>query len=185
MRRVSDLRLQNKQKADSGQIDKYIKYVEIDEDSAPVIRFMFEQYANGASLHAIAGALNAKGKRFNGKPFTGKPFEKWIRNEKYTGVISFGNRRCDYMYPPIIDRATFDKVQEIQAKNKYFSKPNVKCEKYLLTSRLFCGHCGTPMVANAGVGKMGVTYKYYMCKTARSGDCDKKREDKDLIDMRS
>lgn len=38
------------------------------------------------------------------------------------------------------------------------------------------------MVANAGVGKMGVTYKYYMCKTARNGDCDKKREDKDLLE---
>lgn len=60
---------------------------------------MFEQYANGVSLHAIAGALNAEGKRFNGKPFTGRTFEKWIRNEKYTGVFSFGNRRCDNMYP--------------------------------------------------------------------------------------
>lgn len=166
----------------AGKNDRYIKYVEIDEDAAPVIRFMFEQYANGMSLHAIAGALNAEGKRFNGKPFTGRTFEKWIRNEKYTGVFSFGGRACDNMYPPIIDRATFDKVQEIQAKNKYFSKPNVKREKYLLTSRLFCGHCGTPMVANAGVGKMGVTYKYYMCKTARNGDYDKKREDKDLLE---
>ena len=86
------------------------------------------------------------------------------------------------MYPAIIDRATFDRVQEIQAKNKYFLKPNVKREKYLLTSRLFCGHSGTPMVANAGNGKMGVTYKYYMCKTARDGDCTKKREDKDVLE---
>ena len=147
-----------------GKNDKYIKYVEIDEDAAPVIRFMFEQYANGVSLHAIAQTLNTQGKRFNGKPFTGRTFEKWIRNDKYTGVFKFGDRLCDNMYPAIIDRATFDRVQEIQAKNKYFCKPNAKREKYLLTSHLFCGHCGTPMVANAGIGKMGVTYKYYICK---------------------
>ena len=165
-----------------GKNDKFIKYVEIDEKTAPVIRFMFEQYQSGVSLHAIAQALNTEGKRFNGKLFTGRTFEKWLRNEKYTGVFKFGDRLCDNMYPPIIDRATFDRVQEIQEKNKYFSKPNVKREKYLLTSHLFCLHSGTPMVANAGVGKMGVTYKYYMCKTARDGDCEKTREDKDFLE---
>ena len=38
------------------------------------------------------------------------------------------------------------------------------------------------MVANAGVGKLGVTYKYYMRKTARNGDCTKKRDDKDILE---
>ncbi len=165
-----------------GKNDRYIKYVAIDEETAPVVRFMFEQYADNVSLHAIAAALNAKGKCFNGKPFTGRTFEKWIRNEKYTGVFSFGGRVCDNMYPAIIDRATFDKVQKIQEKNKYFSKPSVKREKYLLTGKLYCGHCGTQMVANSGVSRTGVTYKYYLCKTARKGDCVKLREDKDILE---
>jgi len=86
------------------------------------------------------------------------------------------------MFPRIIDRATFDKCQALLKKNKYFAKSNVVREPFLLSSRLYCGYCGTPMVADGGVGHMGVTYKYYACKSTKKGNCAKNREQKDALE---
>ena len=167
----------------AGKNDKYIKYVEIDEKQAEIVRYVFTQYADGVSKENIANALNAQGHRYKGKPFIGKTFDKWLINEKYTGVFSFGDRVCDNMYPAIIDRKTFDKAQELLQKNKYFAKSNAPRIPYFLTSKLYCLHCGTPMIADGGVGKQGTTYQYYVCKTARKRECDKKREEKNELEF--
>ena len=46
--------------------------------------------------------------------------------------------------------------------------------EYLLTTKLFCGHCKEMMVGYGGTGKSGKQYHYYMCKKARKKKCDKK-----------
>lgn len=167
----------------AGKNDKYIKYVEIDEEQADTVRYVFKQYADGVSKENIANALNAQGKRYKGKPFIGKTFDKWLVNDKYTGVFNFGERVCDNMYPAIIDRKTFDRAQELLQKNKYFAKSNAPRIPFYLTSKLYCLHCGTPMIADGGVGKQGTTYQYYVCKTARKHACDKKREEKNTLEF--
>jgi hypothetical protein len=66
------------------------------------------------------------------------------------------------MYPAVIDKNVFNKAQELLKKNKYFAKSDAPRIPYFLTSKLFCGHCGTPMIADGGVGKLGTAYQYYV-----------------------
>ena len=88
------------------------------------------------------------------------------------------------MYPPIIDKETFDAVQERLAKNRYtLGGKETARVPYLLTGKLFCGHCGTEMVADGGTSKTGAQHHYYICKKRRGGKCDKKRENKDNLEL--
>lgn len=163
----------------NGKVGKYIKRVAINEDEAKIVRFVFEQYDKGVTKKEIAEMLNSQGYRLKGKPFTGKSFDKYIVNEKYTGEFTFGGRLCTNMYPAIIDKALFQRVQQRLNANRYVAGGEATAkEPYLLTGKLFCGHCGTEMVADGGTSKMGVQHHYYTCKKRRKGECNKRRENK-------
>ncbi len=161
-----------------------IHKVEINEEEAEVVRFIFESYANGIPKKKIAEALNAKGHRFNGKKFTFRMFEHWLVNEKYTGEFAFGGRVCTNVYPQIIDKALFQRVQDKLSEKRYVSGgENTAKVPYLLTGKLYCGHCGTKMIADGGTSKKGVKYYYYACKKKKDGECNKRRERKDLLEQ--
>ena len=87
------------------------------------------------------------------------------------------------MYPPIIDKEMFERVQQRLASNRYFlgGKETAK-EPYLLTGKLFCGHCGAEMVAGGGKSKTGKKYYYYECKQKKKKLCTKRIEHKDKLE---
>ena len=51
-----------------------------------------------------------------------------------------------------------------------------------MTTKLFCGHCGDPMIEYCGTGKMGKVYHYDSCTGNRKKTCKKKIVAKDLIE---
>ena len=56
---------------------------------------------------------------------------------------------------------------------------------YLLTGKLFCGHCGSPMVGISGTSKTGDKHYYYSCQKHRlEKTCDKKNVKRDYIEAR-
>jgi DNA invertase Pin-like site-specific DNA recombinase len=160
-----------------------IHKVAIDAEQAEIVRYVFEEYARGVNKKEIADTLNAKGFRHRGDLFRHRTFEKWLFNPKYTGEFVLGGRLVNNIYPPIISRDLFDKVQDRLKVNKIFTKASSVKEPYLLTSKLFCGGCGTLMRADSGVSKTGATHKYYVCNKARKHDCDKKRDIKDDFEI--
>lgn len=168
----------------TGKRDKFIKYVEIDEEQAEIVRYAFAEYDKGVEKKDIAAALNEKGLRLNGKPFTGKSFDKWIVNPKYTGEFYFGKRLCKNTYPAIIDKALFERVQTRLAANRYFAGGMATARvPYLLTGKAYCAKCETPMVADGGTSKTGKKYQYYACKTKKKHACEKQHEDKDTLEF--
>ena len=168
----------------AGKRDKFIKYVEIDEEQAEIVRYVFTEYDKGVTKQEIADALNAKGLRMNGKKFTGKSFDKYIVNPKYTGEFYFGERLCKNTYPAIIDNALFERVQKRLAANRYFAGGAATARvPYLLTGKAFCGKCETTMVADGGTSKTGKTHQYYACKKKKKGECAKHREEKDRLEF--
>ena len=104
---------------------KPVKKVVVYDEEAEIIRFIFEQYADGKTKKQIADMLNEKGCRFNGKFFKGRSFDNWMTNEKYTGEFKFGDRDCKNIYPAIVDKALFLKVQEKLAENKKKENPPI------------------------------------------------------------
>lgn len=166
-----------------GKQGKYIKHVVLNEEEANIMRYVFEQYDKGVSKKQIAAALNAQGYRVKGKPVTHKTFDHYLTNPKYTGEFYFGDRLCTNMYPAIIDKATFERVQKRLADNRYFlGGTETAREPYLLTGKLFCGHCGTEMVAGGGKSKTGKKYYYYECKKKKKKLCTKRIEHKDKLE---
>ncbi|MFA6860181.1 MAG: recombinase family protein [Clostridia bacterium] len=167
----------------TGKTGRFVKRVSIEEEQAAIIKYMFEKYDKGDTKKNIAIALNEQGYRFNGKPFQAKHFDKWINNPKYTGEFHFGGRLCNNMYPPIIDKALFERVQDRLKKNKYFAGGMATArEPYLLTGKLFCGHCGAAMVSDGGTSKTGKKYQYYACKQKKKGKCIKKHQHKEHLE---
>ena len=70
--------------------------------------------------------------------------------------------------PAIVDQALFDRVQERFEKNKIaHGRPAKEEVNYLLTTKLFCGKCGTLMAGESGTSHMGTTYHYYKCGKAK------------------
>ncbi len=57
-----------------------------------------------------------------------------------------------------------------------------KGNRYLLSGKIFCGHCGSRMIGVSAKGRDGRPYYYYECKESIGGDCPKKRVKKDAIE---
>ena len=167
-----------------GKGNRFIKYVDVNDEEAEILRFVFEQYDKGLSKKEIANILNERGVRYRGAKITTRTFDRALMNEKYTGEFYYGGRKCINTYPQIIDRELFDRVQERLHKNAHFLN-GVQTAKltYLLTGKLYCGHCGEMMVSDGGLSKLGVQHRYYTCKNKRKNLCNKNREDKEALEL--
>ena len=147
----------------------------IDEEQADTVKFIFNEYLLGSSLADIAKSLTAKGIKTpsDKSGWNGSTVRTILSNEKYKGDALLnktyisdciskkvkknnGERPMYYVennHPAIIDKDTFNRVQEELARRT--SKRKVKqvgtkteqgkySSKYALTELLICGECGTP-----------------------------------------
>ena len=142
---------------------------EIDPDAAPTVRMIFDMYAGGQTMAQIVYHLNSHGYRTKkGKSYTKNSLPKILSNEKYIGVYAFKDViRDEDAIPAIIDKEVFAKVQEMLKVNRKQPKHGWHYTDFLLTDKLFCGHCGKPMIGESGYGKKGVKYNYYKCSTRK------------------
>ena len=68
-------------------------------------------------------------------------------------------------------------------KNKRTPARTKAEEEYLLTTKLFCGHCGRMMIGESGKSHTGAIHRYYKCSGAkRKLGCHKKAVKKDWIE---
>ena len=161
---------------------------EIDENQAALVRRIFNEYAAGKPYMDIVRDLNAEGVRSgHGNAFTNNSLRKLLRNEKYIGVYRYRDILDEHGIPPIIDRDLFDRVQAELKRRSFTRKRKTPSdgEAYLLTGKLFCGHCGRPIVGESVRKKDGTIYRYYTCtgtKSAGRNGCKKKRVPKDWIE---
>ena len=84
--------------------------------------------------------------------------------------------------PRIIEDDLYCRVQEILNRNKRVQAKTKGDDAYILTTKLFCGHCKEMMISVCGTGKSGAVYHYYVCKSARQKKCEKKSIGKQLIE---
>ena len=87
--------------------------------------------------------------------------------------------------PQIIDDTTLEQAHILLDKNKKApARAKAVDEHYLLTTKLFCGHCQAAMTGVSGIsGTGGKIHQYYTCVTQnRKGDCKKKAVQKALIE---
>ena len=150
-------------------IGKEDRLYHIDPETAPIVQEIFTRYADGEPAEKIAASLNERGLRTHiGKPFVKNSFFQIFKNRRYIGEYSYKDIVIPGGVPAIVDQALFDRVQERFAKNKITHGRPAKDEvNYLLTTKLFCGKCGTLMAGESGTSHMGTTYHYYKCGQAK------------------
>lgn len=157
----------------------------VDEETAPIVREIFRRYAEGEHQAAIISWLNESGFRNKqGKPFTKNSLVGLLHNERYVGVYLYKDLiRDENAIPAIIDMETFRTVQERLKINRRQPSTRWVYSDYLLTDKLFCGHCGAPMVGESGSSHTGRKYSYYACQTARKKHaCNKKAIRQDALE---
>ena len=106
-----------------------------------------------------------------------------LRNDMYIGTYRFMDVVTHDAVPAIIDKELFDKVQSMIKHNSAARAKSKAHEDYLLTGKLFCGHCGSLMVGESGTSKSGKMHYYYKCiNRKRNHTCTKKVEKKDWVE---
>ena len=150
-------------------------------EEAEIVRQIFSDYLSGMGRNAIAKKLIMQGvKAENGNTWSSFSIRKILRNENYVGdlllqktyvkdfrtkkrIDNHGEVRQYFVendHEPIIDRETFNRVQEESAKRaiKYNSPPrNMSGEVPLFRGLIRCGYCGRKFFrkkANKGYGLM-------------------------------
>lgn len=161
------------------------KYALATDGSVETVQEIFNLYASGIKSSAICQALNARGiKTSQGKKFSVGTIERIIKNKKYIGIYTYGDISIPDGVPRIIDNATFQRAQErLKEAHRAPAKSWAQTD-YLLTGKLFCGHCGSTMVGESGTGRQGATYNYYCCsnKKKNAKNCDKKRVRQEFLE---
>lgn len=158
--------------------------LEIDETTAPVVVEIFTRYADGEKMTDIAKDLTRRGIRTSqGNKITLNVVHYLLKNRRYIGEYKFRDMIIPNAIPPIVSEELFNRVQEIMARNQKAPAMRKAEDDYILTTKLFCGKCGTFMVGESGRSHTGTVHRYYKCSHAkRKKGCDKKPVKKDWIE---
>lgn len=168
----------------SVKFDTYTKRkLEIDTESAPIVREIFEMRANDTKIMDIVNYLNQKGyKTIQGDEFKKTSLQQILKNKRYIGTNIYGNQEFPNTIPAIIDIELFNKVQEIIDKHKYAPATTKAKEEYILTTKLFCGNCKELMTGTCGTSQTGMIYNYYICNGIKKKICHRKNVPKHYIE---
>jgi len=146
----------------------------IDEESANIVRLIFNRYAEGKVAREIAEELNNAGLTHKGKPFLEHAIYTILSNVAYIGITKYGEEEYTNFYQPIIEKELFDFVQSKLARNAKGRHPTN--EVFLLRGKVYCGTCGHKMNGESGIGRGDIKSYYYKCaaKKLNTKNCPQK-----------
>jgi len=129
-----------------------------DPIKAPLVTRAFRQVVEGRSL----GEINIETGLY--REISG--MYQMLRNRIYTGLYNKSGLHIEGFCPPLVDKATFETVQNIlteRRKRDSFNHPRNFGSKYLLSGIVYCASCGNRMIANALMRNNA----YYKCDYTR------------------
>ncbi len=161
------------------------KYV-IRDSEAEIVREIFRRVLTGEAQADIISDLNRRGlKTSRGLSWSRNSLQNLVTNDKYIGIYRYSDIVIEGGVPKILSDEMFYQVQEVlkMKPNPIQNRRRSAYGEYLLTGKLFCGKCGSPMVGKSGTGKLGKLYSYYVCKKREdSRTCDKENVRRDEIE---
>lgn len=147
---------------------------EIVPEEAAIVREIFRRVAAGESFRAISEDLNARGIRRRKNALWDSSSYNWmLSNVRYVGVYVYRDVRIPGGVPAIVTQAEFDTVQQRVAYKRNprrSAMANAPISRrrddglYLLTGKLFCGGCRSPMIGTSGTARSGSLHHYYACR---------------------
>ncbi|OGN07640.1 MAG: hypothetical protein A3B86_02260 [Candidatus Yanofskybacteria bacterium RIFCSPHIGHO2_02_FULL_38_22b] len=147
--------------------DRLAKKVIVPDAMAPLVTEAFKFFATGNfNGYDLCNLLNQKGLRTRyGKPMLPSRFYELLKNRIYLGEVHHGkNHNPNGKHKPLIDKATFDRVQSIlDGHNKHACRRRKYC--WLLGGFVYCARHGKRYTAEWHLNKK---LAYYHC-TNRNG----------------
>src|ERR1700722_14577259 len=160
-----------------GYVAKDKKLV-VNKAEAEVVRTIFRRYLELQSFSKLVADLDRRGivtKRRNTKvakyngaiPFTYGPLAYFLKNRIYLGEMHHGGKWFKGEHVAIVDRATFEKVQQLLAVNSQGRKVKRSESGALLAGKLYDdkGNRMTPSFSS----KNGVRYRFYVSSALLRG----------------
>lgn len=105
-----------------------------------------------------------------------------LQNKRYIGIYTYKGQETPDVIPRIIDDDLFAWAQTRLLKSKKAPAQAKAKAEYLLTTKLFCGHCREMMTGYAGTGKSGKVHHYYICNGRKQKQCTKRDVRKEYIE---
>ena len=156
-------------------IDKPTHTLQIQPEQAAIVREMFTRFDRGERIVDIVRDLNDRGIVCSyGKPFTKGRINAILQSRRYIGEYKYDDTVVPGGIPAIIDQELFDRVSKKLNQRRIGRSSEKSTEKYILTTKLFCGYCGHRMIGERGTGHYNKSsYLYYKCGGAKVGKCER------------
>lgn len=162
-------------------------YFEIEPNEATIVKTIFQKYDEGMKIADIWREIVASGaKTKRGKDFTQYGISRVLSNRAYIGEYRYGDIVTPGGMPRIIDDDLFNRVQERRALSKK-ETPHRRSSSpadFLLTGKVYCGHCKSSMRGDSGTSKNGNSFYFYTChgKRYKHNGCKKKNVRKEWLE---
>ena len=142
--------------------------VEVDEERASLITLAFNEYATGNwSLTALADHVSDLGlatpatRKLPAKSIGKRMLHTILINPYYKGIVRYNGVEHKGRHIPIIDEATWDKVQEILKSHANGERSRI--HEHYLKSTVYCGKCGARLIIHNAKSRSGAIYPYFVC----------------------
>ena len=163
------------------KIDEKKDYV-INEETAPIVKRMFEMLAGGYNYAQIARYMNERGiPTSTGGKWGKNSFNGIFSNRRYLGKYIFHDEEIDGGIPQLIDEQLFADVQKVLERYAAAPSRGKAVEEYVLSDKLICGLCGHKMTGVSGTSRNKTMHNYYKCVGAKCG-CHKRTVRKQFIE---
>jgi len=138
--------------------------IEFDPLPAENVRRMFHLFAyEPLTLDALVSRLEREGREFRpgSRKFPRSKVHKALRDRAYLGEIEFLGNWYPGKHEPLVDRATWDRVQTLLGEHTYHAHEMTYAGEFIR-----CGHCGHPITGENKLKKTKSgerSYVYYRC----------------------
>ena len=159
------------------------KHFIVNEETAPIVKQMFQMLAGGYNYAQIARYLNERGiPTARGGKWNKNSFQSLFSNRRYLGKYIFHGEEIDGGMPRLIDDELFADVQRVLAKYAVAPSRGKAKVEYLLSDKMICGHCGNKMTGISSTSSNKKIHNYYKCGGNNKGICKKRTVRKQFIE---
>jgi site-specific DNA recombinase len=144
---------------------RQVAHIVADPERAPHVSAAFELYATGEwTLERLVRELAHRGLRNRGRrdrdvgPIGVSALANILANKAYAGIVSWDGIEYQGLHEPLIDTATFNRVQDFLAARSARGTRERRHNHYL-KGTLFCGVCGRALSVQLSKGR----YEYLYC----------------------
>ncbi len=159
--------------------------LELNPDTSPVVKRIFDMAEAGTGMLNIARTLNDEGiSSPTGKRWSKNGSHFILRNEVYTGTLLWGGKgkvktesvRIENAFPAIVSKEQFEAVNELlRSRAPKMVNPRRVASSYLLSGMVKCRRCNRALT---GQDAKSGQFTYYVCQSLikmGSGSCDTPR----------